>query len=76
MKVCDPSVIYSLTIVGEELIKKQCLTINELTFYFIKARFNFMSQLAFIKDNQNCNSQYFIIILNKLQLAMSYILCK
>jgi CRISPR/Cas system CSM-associated protein Csm2 small subunit len=26
---------------------------------------------AFIKDNKNCNSQYFII-LNKLQLTMSY----
>jgi hypothetical protein len=41
MKICDPtSVLYALTIVGEELNQRQCLTINELTFYFVRARYN------------------------------------
>jgi len=43
----DPSVRFALLSVGTKLIEKQCLTPTELTYFFIKWRFDFLMSCDF-----------------------------
>lgn len=72
MKVNDPSVQIALLHIGHQLIDKHCLTINELVYYFVSARYNFLERIIFkntITIDKIQNSQYYKILKKYEQLS-------
>ena len=71
MRANDPSVQIALFEVGKKLITKQCLSINEITYYFVRGRYNFLKNLN-VSINTTENLQ-FHRILNQLEECTSII---